>query len=63
MHNTHHSTTSQPPRAQCQVCKKNVGKAFIGGLLVCGICFVEAKNETIRLYRASLRLIAGGWPR
>lgn len=55
--------TTEAPRPRCQVCGEKDGQGFIGGLLVCGRCFSEAKNETVRLYRASLRLIQGGYPR
>lgn len=51
-----------PPRPLCQVCHERPGQGIISGLLVCGRCFEEAKEETIRLYRASLRLIQGGYP-
>ena len=50
-------------RPQCQVCGERDGQGSFDGLLVCGECFVEAKNDTIRLWRASLKLIQGGWPR
>lgn len=57
-----HTTTPQP-KPQCQVCQKRDGQGYIGQLLVCGQCFAEAKNETVQLWRASLRLIEGGYPR
>ena len=52
-----------PHRPLCQVCQERQGEAYIGQLLVCSSCFCEAKNEEISLYRASLRLIRGGYPR
>lgn len=50
-------------RAQCQVCQARDGQGIIGGLLVCGACYADAKDDTIRLWRASLRLVEGGYPR
>lgn len=74
MHAQHSTTTSHDTpeaggtawsgqRPQCQVCQERDGQGIIGGLLVCGQCYEEARDDAIRLWRASLRLIAGGWPR
>ena len=66
------STPSQPEcggsawsgqRPLCQVCQERDGQGIFGGLLVCGKCYAEAKDDTIRLWRASLKLIEGGYPR
>lgn len=47
----------------CQVCQKRPGLSYIVNLLVCGQCFEEAKDDTLRLWRASLHLVQGGYPR
>lgn len=50
-------------RAKCHICGERTGQAVVAGLLVCGRCFEAAQHETIRLWRASLKLVLGGWPR
>ncbi len=73
MHTLHPITTTddQPSaggvgwsgRTRCQVCQERDGQGYLGGLLVCGACYEEAKHDDVRLWRASLRLIVGGYPR
>lgn len=58
-----HAVNWNSRRPQCQVCGERDGQGIVAGLLVCGVCYSEAKDETIRLWRASLRLIQDGWPR
>lgn len=50
-------------RPLCQVCGERPGQGIVAGTLVCGQCYEDAKSDTIRLWRASLKLIEGGWPR
>lgn len=50
-------------RPQCQFCQERDGQAVIDGVLVCGQCYEEAKSDFLRLWRASLRLVQGGYPR
>jgi hypothetical protein len=57
------SVWSGKPVPVCAICKQRPGQGIIADVLVCGQCYDEAKDETIRLWRASLRLILGGWPR
>ena len=56
-------TLTPGDRAKCHICNKRAGQGIVAGLLVCGRCYEAAQHEAIRLWRASLRLIQGGWPR
>lgn len=58
---THNLPTPSTPL--CQVCQKRPGKGRYGQLLVCEDCYDEAKDEEIRLYRFSLKVVQGGCPR
>ena len=56
--------TPQPTPPICAVCKQRPAETgVLIGVRVCLPCFEEAKDDEVRIYRLSLRVVRGGLPR
>lgn len=56
----------------CAVCRKRPAQSIIAGkdddgttirIPTCGECFIAADHTELRLFRRSLHVVVGGWPR
>ncbi len=47
--------------ARCDICREPGASLTIGSKLVCARCYVEARDRDVVLWRASLRLVQGGY--
>ena len=64
-------TTHYDDRPPCAVCRKRPAQGIVAGkddgktihIAVCGECFIEQRHDEVRLWRRSLALVVGGWPR
>ena len=63
-------THNDPPI--CAVCGARPAQSIVAGkdergetirIPTCGACFSAADHTELRLFRQSLRLVIGGWPR
>lgn len=65
--------TPQPnnPAQMCSICGERPAQSIIAGkdgtttirIPTCGECFIAAEHPELRLFRSSLHVVIGGWPR
>lgn len=62
---------NDPPPTLCAICGERPAQSVVAGrdgeqtvrIPTCGECFCTNTHPELRLFRQSLRLIIGGWPR